>query len=91
MIDISFAQIIVWLVLGAAAGMVVGYFVQRRRNKALNLQSMAIGLVGAVLGGILFELLDINIGSELAFTFNDLVASITGALILVAILTLVRR
>jgi uncharacterized membrane protein YeaQ/YmgE (transglycosylase-associated protein family) len=54
---------------------------------------MLIGLIGAVIGGLLFELLDIEISGLPTFTFSltDLIGAFIGALILILATRMVRR
>ncbi|MGB7341682.1 MAG: GlsB/YeaQ/YmgE family stress response membrane protein, partial [Phototrophicaceae bacterium] len=71
----------------AVAGMIVK---GRKRGFGL-IGNIVIGLIGAFIGGILFDFFNINIAGDIAFSANDLIAAIVGSLILLAILVVVRR
>lgn len=91
MITMSAGQIIVWVIIGGLAGAIAGMIVKGRKRGFGVLTNILIGLVGAFIGGILFDFLDINIAGDIAFTANDLVAAVVGSLIFLATLTLLRR
>lgn len=85
-------QLIVWIIIGALAGSIVGWLVRGRRRGFGTPVNILIGLIGAIIGGFLFEALDIRVGNlSLTFTLTDLVAAIVGSLLLVGLLAIVRR
>lgn len=90
MITMSAGQIFVWIIIGGLAGAVAGMIVKRSKRGFGVITNILIGLVGAFIGGILFELLNITIAGDIAFSANDLIAAIVGSLILLAVLALVR-
>jgi len=53
MISITFQELIVWIIIGAFAGMFSGVLLRRKGSRLVNL---IIGLVGAVIGGYIFPL-----------------------------------
>ena len=90
--SISAGQLIVWLIIGALAGSMAGWVVTRRKRGFGRLTNLIIGLLGAVIGGFLFDLLEVDLGlGELVLTAEDLVAAFVGALLLLAALRLVGR
>ncbi|GAB5492436.1 MAG: GlsB/YeaQ/YmgE family stress response membrane protein [Phototrophicaceae bacterium] len=91
MITMSAGQVIVWVIIGGLAGAIAGMIVKRRKSGFGVISNILIGLVGAFIGGILFDLLDINIAGDIAFTANDLISAIVGSMILLAVLYLIRR
>ncbi len=91
MITMSAGQIFVWIIIGGLAGAIAGMIVKRSKRGFGVVTNILIGLVGAFIGGILFDLLDINIAGDIAFTANDLISAIVGSLILLGILYFVRR
>ncbi len=91
MITMSAGQIFVWIIIGGLAGAIAGMIVKCRKRGFGIITNILIGLVGAFIGGILFDLLDINIAGDIAFTANDLISAIIGSLILLGILALTRR
>lgn len=89
---VEVGQLIVWVVIGALAGSVVGWLVRGRRRGFGALPNLLIGMIGAVVGGFLFDLLNVSVGGlVLTFTLTDLVAAIIGSLLLVALLAVIRR
>jgi uncharacterized membrane protein YeaQ/YmgE (transglycosylase-associated protein family) len=94
--SVNIAQIIVWLILGAIAGATVSLILNRRRTLLMNI---VLGLVGAVVGGFLFRALGITVAPGLlAFTiggatatFDDFLAAVVGALLVLGILYVLRR
>ena len=89
--DFTFGQLLGWLIIGALVGVLVGRLVHRSKRGFGLLGNLVLGLVGAVVGGVVFDLLDINIGADLVITGNDLVAAFVGSLIVLAILWVIRR
>lgn len=89
--SIDIGQLIVWLIIGSLAGFLAGQVVRGRGFGVLG--NMVIGLVGALIGGLIFELLNIEISGLPTFTFSlaDLVVAFFGALILIALARVVRR
>ena len=84
-------QIIVWIVIGALAGSLAGWVVRRDKKGYGAWGNLAIGLIGAVIGGVVFDALGITIGKELRITLGDLLAAFVGSLILLAAVTYLRR
>ena len=91
MITMSAGQIIVWLIIGGLAGAIAGMIFRGRRRGFGLISNIVIGLIGAVIGGVLFDVLNINIAGDINFSANDLIAAIVGSLILLVILWIVRR
>ena len=89
--SIDLGQLIVWLVVGALAGFLAGRIWRGRGYGVLG--NTVIGLFGAVIGGVLFSLLNINIAGLPTFRFSmmDLLAAVVGALILLFALRFIRR
>jgi uncharacterized membrane protein YeaQ/YmgE (transglycosylase-associated protein family) len=88
---IDAGQLIVWLIIGTLAGYLAGQVVRGKGYGVLG--NMLIGLVGAVIGGLLFELFDVEISGLPTFTFSltDLIVAFIGALILIVATRMVRR
>ena len=83
--QITYIQIFVWLVIGALAGSLVGTVVKFRRHGFGRWTNLGVGLIGAAVGGFLFDLFQIDLGlGELAISFEDLVAAFVGSLIFLA-------
>jgi len=80
-------NLILWLVLGALIGWLAS-IVMRTDAQQGALLNVFVGIVGAVIGGFLFGANTINSG---VFSLRALLVSFVGALILLAIVNLVRR
>src|SRR3954464_1352966 len=88
--DTSMINFIIWLIVGAIIGWLAGMGMGDREGTILNI---VIGIVGAFLGGFVFNLLGIG-GSNINnndFSIGGLVVSFIGACILLGIVNLVRR
>ncbi|HEX3052063.1 MAG TPA: GlsB/YeaQ/YmgE family stress response membrane protein [Aggregatilineaceae bacterium] len=75
-------QIIAWIIIGSIAGALAGALVRR----ALTFGEMLVtGLIGAFLGGFIFNALAIELPEdiELTFTLADLIRAFTGASVLI--------
>ena len=82
----SLEQIVVWIVVGGIAGYFADAVIKGIR---LNLVGRVIvGILGAFLGGWLFDLLSIRVGSGLV---SDVITAFVGAVVLLVILRSVRR
>jgi uncharacterized membrane protein YeaQ/YmgE (transglycosylase-associated protein family) len=85
-------KVIVWLIVGSLAGTWVGRAVTFKKEGLGRWKNIAIGMLGAVVGGLLFHFLKIDLGlGELKVTFEDLIAAVTGSLICVCAWWLLRR
>ncbi|MBN2304613.1 MAG: GlsB/YeaQ/YmgE family stress response membrane protein [Anaerolineae bacterium] len=85
-------QLVIWLIIGALAGSLAGWLVRGDRRGFGALGNIVIGLIGAVIGGFVFDALDINLGlGEIRITAEDLVAAFVGSLILLQVLAFLRK
>jgi uncharacterized membrane protein YeaQ/YmgE (transglycosylase-associated protein family) len=78
-------NIIIWILVGLAAGYIATKFLGGSGGLLYNL---AIGLIGALVGGFLLRQLGVPIP---AGTAGDLLSAIVGALVFLAIWRLIRR
>ena len=89
---ISIDQIIVWLVVGAIAGTLIGAVVKRSKKGFGAAANLGIGLVGALIGGLLFKLLKLDLGlGKIAVSLEDIVAATLGSILFLLILRLFRN
>ncbi len=89
---ITWATIVVWLIVGALAGSLAGMVVKRSREGFGRLTNLGIGLVGALVGGVFFRIFNINLGlKQIVFSFEDLVAAFLGSLVFLLVLWIVRK
>jgi uncharacterized membrane protein YeaQ/YmgE (transglycosylase-associated protein family) len=84
-------NVIVWLVIGGLVGWVASMLMNTDGQQGV-LMNVIVGIVGAVLGGWLlggyFGSSTINQGN---FSLNGLFVSLIGAVVLIALLKIVRR
>jgi uncharacterized membrane protein YeaQ/YmgE (transglycosylase-associated protein family) len=89
-ISISTEQIVVWVVIGVLAGSLAAMFIKSTKKGMFS--NLIVGLVGALLGGFLFDLLNINLGlGKLTITFEDLIAAFVGSIIFLILLSFIRK
>lgn len=86
------SKLIVWLILGALTGYVVGPILARKKEGLGLWKNIGVGLAGALVGGIVFRVFKIDLGlGQIAITAEDLVASILGAFLFVLILWILKK
>jgi uncharacterized membrane protein YeaQ/YmgE (transglycosylase-associated protein family) len=93
-------NIVLWLALGGTLGWLASIEMQIDASQGVQIDAqqalllnIGIGLVGAFLGGVLFNLLE-GAGAPLAartFSLGALFVAFSGAVLLLAIVTMVRR
>ncbi len=90
--DINIGQVIVWVIIGLLVGSLVGRMTTRSRSGFGLVGNLVIGMLGAVVGGFLFDLLEIDFDfADLSITFGDLVSAFVGAILVVIVVRLIRR
>ncbi len=80
-------NLIIWLVIGGILGWLASVVMKRDAQQGL-LLNIVVGIIGAVLGGWLFGGSTIN---QSNFSVGSLVVSFIGAVILLAIVNLIKR
>ena len=75
--------IIIWLVIGGIVGWLAGMIMRDNQGILLNI---VVGIIGSVIGGWLF-----GAGINDVITINTFIYSLIGAVILLAIVNLIRR
>jgi uncharacterized membrane protein YeaQ/YmgE (transglycosylase-associated protein family) len=79
---ISLSQIVVWLIVGALGGTLAGALVRWQREGFGWWTNLGIGLVGAVVGGLLFRLFGILPSLEsISISLRDVVSAFTGSIL----------
>ena len=84
-------NLLLWLIAGAVVGWLAGQVMNDRGGLVLNI---VIGIVGALIGGLLFGRPTINssfLNTAGVFNLTSLLVSFIGAVILLAIVNIVRR
>ena len=88
----ALGKIVVWLIIGAFAGTLAGRMVTLRREGFGRWTNIGIGMLGAVVGGFLFGLLNINLGlGDLKISFQDLISAFVGSLLCIVTWWAVRK
>ena len=86
------SQIIVWLIVGAIAGSLAGLIVKRTKQGFGKTTNLGIGLVGAIIGGLFFRLLGIDLGlGAISVSLEDIVAALIGSIVFLILLRLLRK
>ncbi len=89
---ISLPTIITWLIIGALAGALTGLVVKRRKEGFGHFTNLGVGLVGALIGGALFQVFGIDFGlGSISVSLEDLVAAFLGSLMFLLGLRLLRK
>ena len=89
---ISLTQFIVWIIVGLLGGSIVGLIVRRERKSFGVWRNLGLGLVGALVGGLLFWLLGIFPELDsVRISLRDVVAAVVGSLLVLGALWLWQR
>jgi uncharacterized membrane protein YeaQ/YmgE (transglycosylase-associated protein family) len=81
----SISQFIVWIVVGLIGGGLAGYIITWNRTGFGRWHNLALGLVGALVGGFLFRMLGLFPGLDaISISLRDVVAAVVGSLIVLA-------
>jgi uncharacterized membrane protein YeaQ/YmgE (transglycosylase-associated protein family) len=90
---IEIAEVITWLIVGGLAGWLAGMLVKRRKEGFGRVTNLGIGLVGALIGGLLFKVfgIEIQVLSKVEINLQQVVAGFVGALIFLAIIWIVQK
>jgi uncharacterized membrane protein YeaQ/YmgE (transglycosylase-associated protein family) len=89
---VSLDQFIVWIIIGLLGGSLAGLIIKRERRGFGLLPNLGLGLVGALVGGLLFRLLGLFPElDKVTVSLRDVVAAIVGSLLVLAALWLVQR
>lgn len=87
----SIDQLIVWIVVGLIGGSLASRLITWDNTGFGRLRNLGLGLIGALIGGLLFRLLGLWPGLDrISISLRDIVAAVIGSLILLAALWLWR-
>ena len=91
--NVTLAEAVSWLTVGALAGYVIGLLLKRAKTTDTNhLANLGIGMVGALVGGLIFDALRIAEGlQEFRVTLRDVVAAVAGSLLFLGIIRIVKN
>ena len=89
--NITLTDLLVWVVVGMIAGSLAGVVVKRKKGGFGRYGNLGIGLVGALIGGFLFNLLRIDLGLQnVTISLQDIVSAFVGSLLFLVALFYVR-
>ena len=88
----SIDQFIVWIIVGLLGGSLAGFMTTWERKGLGLLRNLGVGLIGALVGGLLFRMLGLAPGLDrVALSLRDVVAAFVGSLIVLVALWIWRR
>jgi uncharacterized membrane protein YeaQ/YmgE (transglycosylase-associated protein family) len=88
----SLDQLIVWIIIGLLGGSLAGLLVKRERKGFGIFRNLGVGLIGAIVGGLLFRLFGLFPGlDKVAISLRDVVAAVVGSLLVLAGLRIWQR
>ena len=82
----TLTQVTVWIVVGATAGVLANAVARAIRAGVFS--TIIVGIVGAYVGGWLFDFFNINLAGGI---LADIVKAFVGAVILLVIVRVIRR
>lgn len=88
----SIDQLIVWIVVGLIGGSLAGRIIKWDRRGFGGLGNLGLGLIGAVVGGLLFRAFGwLPSLDKIAVSLRDIVAALVGSLIVLVVLWIWKR
>ena len=88
----SLAQVIVWVVVGLIGGSLAGRIITWKRRGFGIVQNLAMGLIGALVGGLLFRLFGLFPRLDaITISLRDVVAACAGSLLVLLVLWIWER
>jgi uncharacterized membrane protein YeaQ/YmgE (transglycosylase-associated protein family) len=88
----SLAQMIVWIVVGLIGGGLASRLITWDREGFGTFRNLGLGLIGALIGGLLFRWLDLLPGlDKVSVSLRDIVAAVAGSLLVLLAIWLFRR
>jgi uncharacterized membrane protein YeaQ/YmgE (transglycosylase-associated protein family) len=85
-VSFSFTQIITWLIVGLIGGGAAGMVVKRQRKGFGIATNLALGILGAIVGGAVFHMFALFVRLDaISISLRDVLAAFLGSLIVLAI------
>ncbi|MFN2103966.1 MAG: GlsB/YeaQ/YmgE family stress response membrane protein [Candidatus Promineifilaceae bacterium] len=81
-------NLVLWILLGAVAGWLASMIMGRDAQMGA-LANIVVGIVGALIGGFLFNL--VGLTGSTGFNFWTLIVAVVGAIVLLFFVGLIRR
>jgi uncharacterized membrane protein YeaQ/YmgE (transglycosylase-associated protein family) len=86
------AQVIVWIVVGLIGGGLASRLITWDRAGFGSFRNLGLGLIGALVGGLLFRWLNLLPGlDKVSVSLRDVVAAVAGSLLVLAAIWLAKR
>jgi uncharacterized membrane protein YeaQ/YmgE (transglycosylase-associated protein family) len=84
--DITVSEFVVWAIVGALAGSLAGVLVTFRKTGFGYMKNLGLGMAGAVVGGLLFDLFRLEFPQgELVIRFRDVLAAVIGSMLILIV------
>lgn len=83
---ISAGTIITWVIIGLLGGTAASAIIKQNRRGYGIVKNLLIGLAGAFIGGMLFNLLNISIAPGVVISLDDVIAALVGSLVFMLVL-----
>jgi uncharacterized membrane protein YeaQ/YmgE (transglycosylase-associated protein family) len=88
----SLDEIVVWVIVGLIGGSLAGRLIAWDRQGFGLLRNLGLGLIGALIGGVVFRLFGLLSGLDrVSISLRDVVAAFVGSLVVLAALWLWQR
>ena len=87
-------QILVWVIVGGFAGTLAGRIVSRSKEGLGFWKNIGVGMIGAVIGGGIFKLFDINLGlglNKLEINLEELISAFVGSLLVMLVAWIISK
>jgi uncharacterized membrane protein YeaQ/YmgE (transglycosylase-associated protein family) len=89
---LSFDHLIVWVIVGLLGGGLAGALTTWERGGFGLFRNLALGLAGALVGGVFFRVFGIWPGlDKIAISLRDVIAAFAGSLVVLAALWIWRK
>jgi uncharacterized membrane protein YeaQ/YmgE (transglycosylase-associated protein family) len=91
-VTINIGQVVVWVIIGLLAGSLAGRLLRDRKRGFGTVGNLIVGLLGAVVGGFLWQLFEIDpLFPDIVITLDDVIAAFVGSIIVLVIIYFIRR
>jgi len=87
---VSLNQFVVWIIVGLIGGSIAGLIIRRERRGFGVWRNLGLGLVGALVGGLLFWLLGL-FPDTVRISLRDVVSAVVGSFLVLGALWLWQR
>jgi uncharacterized membrane protein YeaQ/YmgE (transglycosylase-associated protein family) len=82
----SLGQFIVWIIVGLLGGSLAGLMITWERKGFGIVRNLGVGLIGALVGGLLFRMLGLFPALDrIAISLRDVVAAFVGSLLVLTV------